>query len=104
MLTRLFFYFEGKNAIFFRKKMAAPPKKVIALNLYIGTNVLVYERWLALNVWYTAGRPAQYFSHYIVSLHIAYACESTITFSCCIRRRKTELPTKTIEHSVNIYD
>ncbi len=44
--------FWGKKAI-----MAAPSKKVIALNTYIGTNVLVYERWLVLKVWYTAGRP-----------------------------------------------
>ncbi len=29
-------------------------KKVIALNLYIGTNVSVYERWLVLKVRYTA--------------------------------------------------
>ncbi len=28
-------------------------KKVIALNMYVGTNVLVYERWLVLKVWYT---------------------------------------------------
>ncbi len=31
-------------------------KKVIALNLYVGANVLVYERWLVLKVYYTAGR------------------------------------------------
>ncbi len=37
----------------------------IALNLYFGTNVLVYERWLVLKVWYTAGRPAKCFCHYI---------------------------------------
>ncbi len=32
------------------------PKKVIDLNMYIGTNVLVYERWLVLKVWYKAQR------------------------------------------------
>ncbi len=26
--------------------------------MYIGTNVLVYERWLVLKVRYTAGHPA----------------------------------------------
>ncbi len=55
-LTTKFFLFWGKKAIF-SKKMAAPSKKVIALNTYIGTNVLVYERWLVLKVGYTAGRP-----------------------------------------------
>ncbi len=29
----------------------------IALNMYIGTNVLVYERWLVLKVRYTASLP-----------------------------------------------
>ncbi len=28
------------------------------VNMYIGTNVLMYERWLVLKVRYTAGRPA----------------------------------------------
>ncbi len=47
-----------KIAIFFLQKMVAPSKKVIALNLYIGTNVLVYERWLVPKVWYTVSRPS----------------------------------------------
>ncbi len=34
-------------------------KNVIAINLYIVTNVLVYERWLVLKVW-TGGRPASH--------------------------------------------
>ncbi len=34
--------------------MVAPQMKIIALNLYIDTNVLVYETWLVLKVWYTA--------------------------------------------------
>ncbi len=52
-------------------------KKVIALNLYIGTNVLVYERWLVLKVWYTATRPAQRFRHYIDSHCLCmWRCES----------------------------
>ncbi len=56
--------------------MTAPSKKgYIALNLYIHTNVLVYERWLVLKVWYTASRPAQRFCHYIYSdCLFAYAC------------------------------
>ncbi len=33
-------------------------KNIIALNLYIGINVLVYESWLVLKVWYMAGQPA----------------------------------------------
>ncbi len=36
-------------------KMVAPSKKVIALNLYIGINIFMYERWLAVNIWYTVG-------------------------------------------------
>ncbi len=32
-------------------------KNVIALNLYIGTNVLVYERWMVMKAWYTVSRP-----------------------------------------------
>ncbi len=44
------FLFWGKKDIL----MAAYPKIVIALNLYIRANVLAYERWLVLKVWYTA--------------------------------------------------
>ncbi len=51
-----FFYILGKKAIF-SKKWRHDQKKVIALNTYIGTNVLVYERWLVLKVRYTAGQP-----------------------------------------------
>ncbi len=40
---------------FLSPKNGGTIKKHIALNLYIGTNVLVYERWLVLKVWYTAG-------------------------------------------------
>ncbi len=54
--NKVFFYFGAKRP-FFHKKMVAPSKKVIALNMYIGTNVLVYERWLMLKVWYTAAWP-----------------------------------------------
>ncbi len=50
------FYFGAKRP-FFLQKWRHHQKKVIALNMYIGTNVLVYERWLVLKVWYTAGRP-----------------------------------------------
>ncbi len=60
------FKFWDKKAIF-SQKMAAPSKKVIALNMYIGTNVLMYERWLVLKVRYTSGRPAQCFCHSIDS-------------------------------------
>ncbi len=55
-LTTKFFLFWGKKAIFSPKKWRHHQKKVIALNMYIGTNVLVYERWLVLKVRYT-GRP-----------------------------------------------
>ncbi len=61
-----FFKFWGKKAIF-SPKNGGTMKNVIALNLYIGTNVLVYERWLVLKVWYTAGCPAQRFRHSIDS-------------------------------------
>ncbi len=55
--------------------MAAPSKKVIAQNLHIGTNVLVYERWLVLKVWYTAGGLAS-LKLSPIQTHIADACES----------------------------
>ncbi len=48
----------GLKGHFFCKKWQHYQKIVIALNLYIGTNVLVYERWLVLKVWYMAARPA----------------------------------------------
>ncbi len=51
------FYFGAKRPLY-RKKWRHHQKNVIALNIYIGTNVLVYKRWLVLKVWYTAGRPA----------------------------------------------
>ncbi len=51
-----FFLFWGKTAIVFQTNGGSIKKTIIALNLYIGTNVLVYERWLVLKVWYTAGR------------------------------------------------
>ncbi len=50
------FYFEAKRQ-FLHKKWWHHPKKVIALNIYIGANVLVYERRLVLKVWYMADRP-----------------------------------------------
>ncbi len=59
------------NKVFlFWDKKAITLNKVIARNLYIGTNVLVYERWLVLKVWYTASWPNTF--------AIAYACESKI--------------------------
>ncbi len=50
-------HFFSKRPFFF-KKWRDHQKKVIALNMYIGTTVLMYERWLVLKVWYMAGRPA----------------------------------------------
>ncbi len=44
------------------------PKYVYSA-VYIGTNVLVYERWLVLKVWYTVKLLPFH-------THIAYACES----------------------------
>ncbi len=60
------FYFGAKRP-FFLKTWGRHQKKVIALNIYIGTNVLVYERWLVLKVRYTAGHPSQRFHHSIDS-------------------------------------
>ncbi len=51
-----FFYFGAKRP-FFLKKWRHHPQNIIVLNMYIGTNVLVCERWLVLKVWYTATRP-----------------------------------------------
>ncbi len=66
-LTTKIFLFSDKKAIFFLKKWRHHQKKVKALNMYIGTNVLVYERWLVLKVRYMAGWPAQRFRHSIDS-------------------------------------
>ncbi len=55
------FYFGAKRQ-FFSHKWRHHQNKVIALNMYIGTNVLVYERWLVLKV-----RSAQCFCHSIDS-------------------------------------
>ncbi len=64
------FLFWGKRQ-FLHKKWRHNQRKVIALNMYIGTNVLVYERSLVLKVRYTAGqlagRQAQRFCHSIDS-------------------------------------
>ncbi len=46
----------GQKGHYF-KKWWYHQKDFIALNLYICTNVLVYERWLVLKVWYTSGQP-----------------------------------------------
>ncbi len=47
---KVFFKFWDKKAIFLPKN-GGTMKNVIALNLYIGTNVLVYERRLMVKVW-----------------------------------------------------
>ncbi len=52
------FFILGQKGHFIPQKWRHNQKKVIALNLYIGTNVLMYERWLVLKVRYTAGRLA----------------------------------------------
>ncbi len=49
-LTTIFFLFWGKKP-FFLPKNGGTMKHVIALSLYIGTNILVYERRLMVNVW-----------------------------------------------------
>ncbi len=46
------FFNLGPKRPFFPKKWRHHQKKVIALNMYIGINVLMYERWLLLKVWY----------------------------------------------------
>ncbi len=53
---KVFFNFGAKRP-FFPQKWQHHQKKVIALNMYIGTNVLMYERWLVLKVLYTPSRP-----------------------------------------------
>ncbi len=66
-LMTTFCLFWGKKAFFPNKWWHDQKKVIIALNLYIGTNVLVYDRWLVLKVWYMADWPAQHFRHYINS-------------------------------------
>ncbi len=69
-------YFGAKRP-FFSRKWERHQKKVIALNLYIGTNVLVYERWLVLKVWYTtsrqSGQPAGPTLSLLLNLHHRYS-------------------------------
>ncbi len=67
-LTTTFFNLGAKRQ-FLHKKWWHHQKNVIALNMYIGTNVLVYERWLVLKVWYTATLSPFH-------THIAHACKS----------------------------
>ncbi len=70
-LTTKYFLILGQKSHFFEKKWRHHQKKVIALNTYIGTNVLVYERWLVLKVRYTA----QHFRHSIDShMHVSQKC------------------------------
>ncbi len=57
-LAHKFVFILGKMPFFSLQKWWHHPKKVIALNLYIGINILVYERCLVLKVWYTVSRPA----------------------------------------------
>ncbi len=49
---RLWKMHEGEFLVYDKEKWWHHPKKVIALNMYIGTNVFVYERWLVLKVQY----------------------------------------------------
>ncbi len=50
------------NKVFFfyinvwQKGAPPPPPQVMAINLYIGINALVYDRQLVENVWYMAGQ------------------------------------------------
>ncbi len=69
-LTTKFFYFVAKRP-FFLKKWRHHQKKVIALNTYIGTNVLVYERWLVLKVRYTAGPTPSPFHRLTLLMHVS---------------------------------
>ncbi len=49
-LTTKFFFILGSKG-HSSPKIGGTVKNVIALNLYIGTNVLVYERRLMVKVW-----------------------------------------------------
>ncbi len=48
--NKVFFLILGQKGHFSLQKWQHHQKKGIALNLYIGTNVLLYERWLVLKV------------------------------------------------------
>ncbi len=55
---KVFFISFGKKAIHpLPPKWWHHKKKVMAINLYIGINILMYERRLAVKVWYMAGWP-----------------------------------------------
>ncbi len=64
-----------KGHFLFLKKWLHHPKKVITLNMYIGTNVLVYERLLLF-----CTRPAQRFRHSILTLlmHVSQIVKNII--------------------------
>ncbi len=64
------FYFGAKRP-FFLKKWWHYQKNFIALNMYIDTNVLVYERWLVLKVWYTASPTLSPFHRLTLLMHVS---------------------------------
>ncbi len=70
LMTKLFYF--GAKRPYFLNEWQHHQKNVIALNMYIGTNVSVYERCLVLKAFT------------ISYTHIAYACESKITKCICV--------------------
>ncbi len=83
-LTTKFFLFWGKKAIF-SKKWRYHQKKVIALNMYIGTNVLMYERWLVLKVRYTAGPTLLPFHRLTLLVHMNQISRFRSFISLCLK-------------------
>ncbi len=65
------FFILGQKGHFFLEKWRHHQKKVIALNMYIGTNVLVYERWLVLKVRYAAGPTLLPFHRLTLLVHVS---------------------------------
>ncbi len=62
--------------------------------MYIGTNVLVYERWLVLKVWYTAGRPPvrpKRFRHSILTLlmHVRQKADTIVQSTFLLQDKKS---------------
>ncbi len=49
-MTKFFFVFFSQKGLLKKKKIALQSKKVVALNLYININELVYERRLMMKV------------------------------------------------------
>ncbi len=95
-LTTKFFYFGAKRP-FFLKNWWHHQKKVIALNMYIGTKVLVYERWLGAKSSVHGQPPGPTLSPFhrlTLLVHVSQIVSTIMCFICY--KSVTEKDTSTI--------